>query len=624
MRIFSSENLLHTSGLFDGCIVAYHSEFEPLVNELARQQVSKEERLKLTRFDDAFKRPSLDLSSLFDQVRRFGEPVSSSDKNSVQTFVQECKSDVELIRASISETITNIASLCRTVSEASCRLAQRKRQAEIGDYLLSATHAPIQSLPQEILEKIFLTCFDDTRVRKSNSLAPNLQLAAVCYQWRMIALGIPALWRYAAFFDLFSHQLDRLKLRFERCPTPFLSLTFPGGTPQLDELMALLAKPVIRIRALEVTFTSKDEALKVLPAILSCNSGELEELVICSQDRFPDLVVPNIQRLYIHKAPVSWSTSPPPVRLTNLLITSPIHWSLMENIFVHCLCLQQAVLSVAESEEQFLGPTEANDVVLTQASPRVLPELVSFSLVNDCKYNDLPSDLLQSFSFPALRAFEYYVEHKDRESITWLTSHDLLSHIRRLTLQGRCMTREIVTSCIKSAYSLEELSISCDYKKLGEVLQPLIDIPSSYPQHIILPQLKALQLASQSNFEDLKELSSQVRRLVRAWSTPTIEAGASAEGRPHRLTHLKFLCWTPNDNHRATEFRDAILQDDGIGDVKLEIIHISSAAGKMVSIPLAFEMYQAPFNEVRTRARKILQADGSWREEYGPVYRLAD
>ncbi|TFK62424.1 hypothetical protein BDN72DRAFT_964568 [Pluteus cervinus] len=608
MSVFSSQDSLKVDNLFD---VAYHVDFISSIREAGKHQMSKEE--VASNSQKVFEHPSINLSLLFDKLRHFGEPLSSSDRGSIQEFVQECKSDVDSLQTKISETISTIGQLCRSLSEESCRLAQRKDQARLGDYLLTASPAAIQSLPQEVLEEIFLTCFYSTGSTKSHSGHAPLQVAAVCHQWRMIALGVPALWRYISMHTASARSFDRGRQWLQRCRLPFLSLDIHKQNQQFEELLVLLKQPSIRIRALEVVFASEDEALQSLPTILGCNSEELEELVVRDQYQLAELPVPSLKRLYTHKVPVSWTTTPPPPQLTLLFVTMPVHWSLLEQILLQCPCLQRTMLSVGENGTQLSCGTEPNDIVSpSKSGPHVLADLVSFGFVNDCKEENLPSDLLRNFSFPVLRAFEYYVEHQDRESLTWLTSHDILPHIQRLTLQLPHLMPEMLTKFIESAYTLEELSISCKLKTFQDILQPLTDIPSSYPQSITLPQLKALQFTSQTCFSEIQESAPQLRQLAQAWSTPV-------EGRPHRLTHLKILCWNSTDDH-AADLRDAILQEGEL-DLQLEVVHFSTSTW-LSNVPIAFEMYQPPFSEIRTR--KIFQADGNWKVRYGPVYDIAD
>ncbi|TFK62418.1 hypothetical protein BDN72DRAFT_848714 [Pluteus cervinus] len=304
MVAFSSGNPVEFGSLFN---VAYHIDFISLIEAAWTQQMSKEEAL--THTDQVFEHPSsIDLSIPFNMLRNLGGPLAPSDKQSIQELTQECKYDIESLGVKISETISMIGQLCRSLSDGSCRFAQRKNQIQLCNHLLSATTAPIQLLPQEILEEIFLTCFYGPGARAAKINAPEhipSSLAAVCYKWRTIALGIPELWKYISFNTSSPGSLDRAKGYLQRCRFPALSLEIQTPSPEFNQLLTLLKAPSIHIRALDIVSTSEDETSRALP-VLGCNLDELEEIVVRSEHfHVSDLPIPHLKRLFIHQVPAS-------------------------------------------------------------------------------------------------------------------------------------------------------------------------------------------------------------------------------------------------------------------------------------------------------------------------------
>ncbi|TFK62419.1 hypothetical protein BDN72DRAFT_903239 [Pluteus cervinus] len=260
------------------------------------------------------------------------------------------------------------------------------------------------------------------------------------------------------------------------------------------------------------------------------------------------------------------------------------------------------------------GTQRRNEADPLKAGRYILSELMSFSLVNDCTLEDIPSNFLQRFSFPALQAFEYYVEVRDRESLAWLTSLGILSRVSRLTLQISHLNPEMLNRFVALAYNLEEISIYCSQQMVQDILDVLISIPSAQPT--TLPNLKGLQLSWQWWNNDITDTAPLLQELARAWSP--VEA---VEGRPHRLTHLKMLIFNPGGDITLSRFLDPALQDSELR-LHLETIHMPQSTLIMMNVPIAFEMYQPPFSEVRQR--DILQSDGTWKTRYDPVYRIVD
>ncbi|TFK62417.1 hypothetical protein BDN72DRAFT_392071 [Pluteus cervinus] len=411
---------------------------------------------------------------------------------------------------------------------------------------------------------------------------------------------MPTLWQYIRIKTGSASSLDQAKQRFQRCRFPFLSFHIRSVAQAQSQFISLLTGPE-NIQPRGVKFTS-DYGLQALPVILEmCNKTELEEIVIYEHALLEDLPVPNLKRLFIHTIPNSWLTTPPPPKLTALVVTKPVHWTLLQYILANSPCLQRAMLWVAESGKTFSGL--ASESPSSKSGLHLLPYLLSFGIVSESE-EDLPLDLLRNFSLPVLHSFEYYTGRKDHQWMVWPTSLGLLSGVRRLTIQSHS---QALIEIFEATPVLEELRISWNSYDLPGVFQPLIDLPSSDPQRSILLRLKVLQLSWESWQIGIQDAAPQLRQLAQAWSTPT-------PGRPNPITHFK-LVFCNREHHRAKRLWDAIVQD---GPLDLDLEVICDLQWGSVHIPIACETYEFLFTEVKRRA--VLQGDGTWKVRYAPAY----
>ncbi|TFK64482.1 hypothetical protein BDN72DRAFT_748517, partial [Pluteus cervinus] len=85
---------------------------------------------------------------------------------------------------------STIAQLSRDLTRVSARMVQKVSQVRLCEYLLS----PLEHLPQDVLEQIFLACLATNDDPAPDPTYAPLQLAAVCHRWRTIALSMPSLW----------------------------------------------------------------------------------------------------------------------------------------------------------------------------------------------------------------------------------------------------------------------------------------------------------------------------------------------------------------------------------------------------------------------------------------------
>ncbi|TFK70899.1 hypothetical protein BDN72DRAFT_838429 [Pluteus cervinus] len=359
-----------------------------------------------------FEHPTLDLHSIFLDFRSSG--VLTQDTTLIKNFLQECQNDIGCLDTKIKDTISTIARLSRDLTEASVRMTQRASQVRLCEHLLS----PLEHLPQDVLEQIFL--FSLTSVTKDTEPHPNhapLQLAAVCRRWRTIALSMPTLWNGLTVSSVGGVELA--KTWVGRCYRPSLTLHLKRSIPpsNLRELFAVLRGPSLGLRKIDVDVL-RDVVKEFL---LEYDLPAIEELVLRG---YPD-VLPSLppstslRRLYMHKPPASWLHYPPPSQLTVLWLTSKIHWNTFVIFLTSCPNLES--LYVCLNEEGLRLDPEPQDF---ESRDRTLPQLTYLGVFWDSdRAEEPPEDLLRWVAFPSLRIFEYYHSKKSNPGSGFFTCY---------------------------------------------------------------------------------------------------------------------------------------------------------------------------------------------------------
>ncbi|TFK65755.1 hypothetical protein BDN72DRAFT_845206 [Pluteus cervinus] len=586
MKVFPSNTTLKLEDVFR---VAYHDDFTSSIRALPMQQLSRAE-IDIKE-EEILQCSSLNLAGMFDQVRLSGESLSFSESGTVKDFIGECQTDVELLKGKISNAISAIGQLCRDISDASRLLAIRQSQIQLGQYLVSPRDK-IQSLPQDILEQIFLACYRSTASFRPSPIRPPLQLAAVCYRWREICLSMPILWQFVTYSSMDSRTLDLAPQFLNRCRFPIVSIHNRSGHSTLEGFLERLKDPDIRLRGLEVDFVPKgtvEDEPQVLTEVQGCNLDQLEEVVIRDSGQRVDIMVPNLKRFSCQKIPKSWTISPPPAQLTNLLITDALSWKLCEFILAHCPHLRTLMISVADTGIEGTHPEADLSQTTSQAiasARRVLPELTSLGLANDFFAGEVPPGFLDSFTFPRLKAFEYYVEYQGQESLGWVTSRDFLPQICHLTLHLSNPRPEIVMPIVTLATSLEELCLACPEAGFDDILQVFATIPSLDPPSNTLHNLKIFKFVSSLPFDNLKVSAPKFRQLAEAWSKSPVEKKST-----HHCTCLKIYSWTKLSSGAAS-LREMIV-GDGLG-LSLELVRFTPEYF-VPGTPMGFTTHRIPF-----------------------------
>ncbi|TFK65664.1 hypothetical protein BDN72DRAFT_962353 [Pluteus cervinus] len=561
--------------------------------------------------NDFFKHPLIDLGPVLDQVRNTDLPLPSSDITTVQELVVDCKNEVKVLDAKIGDLISSIVALSRELSDTSCRFIQKSRQLRLGEYLLSLR--PAKHLPQDILEQIFLACWEGQSLTDplATTSAP-LQLAAVSHRWRAIALSMPTLWSNIRIYR--PPSIPRAIAWFHRCRTPILTLdlSLDSTSHRLDEFLESVQQSSIRFRKMELYISDRDIAQRAWSVLFNSPSDDLQELVLLDRHR-PDSIPNSVRRLYLHNPPASWVHSPPPPHLTILCIgmldvSSSLHWKMVESILFHCPNLERVTLRAIEAG---LEP-QCTDRLGSLISPTTLQHLVYFGFTNGCAADGLPRDFLGNFNFPNLRVFEYKVEREAGTRPAWLIAHPLLAHIRRFTLQIEPeVSLDDFSSILSMASSLEEFSICSTDDSLLHLFQLLSSSSSATPN--LLPSLKSFHMGGwYSRTSSFVNPKPELIEFIRAWSP-------EVRGDVHLLTHLTFQSWYDGRN-QAHGIEIAPSLQEANPSLKIRVIRYTSTF-LMADIPLLFTTYPLPFNG--GKAYDVLEAGSSeWKAGVGHNYTI--
>ncbi|TFK65655.1 hypothetical protein BDN72DRAFT_845254 [Pluteus cervinus] len=432
MDLFSNSKTIRERSPFK---ILYPDNFEDTISGLSDLKLTPDEQEDI--INKPFKYQDLDLTAFFHHVRDSEQPLSPTDLSSIHEFIQTCQSDITHLTTSITETISTISQLCLILSRTTCQLIHRQDQLQLGQYLLSG---PSNHLPDDILQHIFLLCFQGNENSKPNPLKAPLQLSSVCHRWRVVVNSTSGMWS-TVLVD--TQKINSIKLSKEwigRCHFLALKLNYNnahfigkgkekelGTQPndkvetqsQFDELVELIQSSPVWFQRLNINFTQRDDSSRVLPLILKGHQEELEELIVRDDHRAPNLDhYPHLRRLYLYRPPDSWRHSPPPAGLTLLVLMRKIHWKMLEMILSQCPSLQSLYIRLSESGKttaltiqstvdgaQPETPVDAETISITHHN------LTYLSISNGCKSQSLPANLLNQFDLPALYIFEYCLEN---------------------------------------------------------------------------------------------------------------------------------------------------------------------------------------------------------------------
>ncbi|TFK66005.1 hypothetical protein BDN72DRAFT_844850 [Pluteus cervinus] len=592
--------------------VFYPHEYSQTVADAQKVQMSASEMDVI--LNDIFKHPSLDLGSIFDHVRNTDLILPSDDIKAVQTLITDCKTEITTLHTKIKDLIPSILAITRDFTETSCRLVQKSRQIRLAEYILSRP----KHLPQDVLEQIFLACWElQEFTAKLTSNSVPLQLASVSHRWRAIVLGMPVLWSNIRI--KWPSSIPKATAWFNRCRTmPILTLDLSAHritSSQLDELLEFIktsSSPPIRLRKLELDILQADMAKKAWDTLLNGHPSEdLEELVIRDSHQ-PDPIPKSVKRLYLHNPPASWVHSHPPPGLTVLCVTMVdvyIHWNMVESILFHCTNLQRLTLRTTESGLQ----PQNTDRLGSLITPTILENLIYLGLSNDSNGTDhLPKDFLGNFHFPNLRVLEYKVESGGSTRPAWLIAHPLLANIHRLTMQIEPeVSEEDFKAILSRGSSLEEFSICCTKTSFPNLFGILSGSSNSSDMGLLLPSLKSLHLGGWEQ-SSMDTHTTALIEVIQAWSP-------SIRGEEHCLTHLTFQSW-----YDESDSPTQIIIEDKLREANpsLEIKAIRyTTTFLLANIPLLFTTYPLPFNGVKNHEVMdvvgVEEGKGKWEWKAG-------
>ncbi|TFK61979.1 hypothetical protein BDN72DRAFT_964837 [Pluteus cervinus] len=596
MKILSVNEGLRLGPLFS---VIYPTQCSPLLVEAGTQQMQWDEEKNNS--NEIFEHPTVDLELLFNALRRYGQLPSPVETQAIQGFVKECQDDVDILRSKISDSISTISRLSRELSETSCLFSRRLAQVKLGEYLLPSPGSSPNLLPQDVLEQIFLACLPDRELDTiSSPNHPPLQLASVCHRWRIIALSLPKLWSHVFVDSSIPSSCNLAKAWIQRSTFNHLTIKLRSNGQNVQDFLAFLQSSGAKLRSLDVTFRVEDEAQDIWSQITQIDCTELSELV-CKY-KHPRIELPSspqLKYLYLYRVPTSWEGTTPPSQLTVLSATWPVHWSMLEHILSCCPALQCVLLSIAEFGPHYSGHSNLENDGVTSPPVSTLYHLKTFCLKNECKNDYVPTNLLHTFTFPALDTFEYYVKHPSRATIPWLTSLEFIQQIRRLSLHISEVRPTMLSPVLNAAASVEDLSITC---RASHTLPPILELLSTVSQSLtVAPRLERLQFTFGVPFSDLEEHSPRFVELIKSMSTPV-------SGRPIPLRRLRIASWKGLEGS-AVQFRSMLGDCDAID---LEIYGLGSV---MFKYPFGFAMYVPPSNHVQELS--VLQPDGSWKKHFG-------
>ncbi|TFK65752.1 hypothetical protein BDN72DRAFT_880752 [Pluteus cervinus] len=278
-RIFSNGANLGHGKLFD---MVYHREFASSIEAISQQQISMEEATQ--KVNSMFEHPNLPPLSLLEEVRKNCQPLGPEHLDALQSFIQERQAKIAPLTTKISDTLSAIGQLSRELGEASVSLAENEDQIRLAQYLLSQK-SPAQCLQQDVLERIFLTCY-----LSNESINPNVR----------------------------------------RAP------------------LQIIQDPSIHVWGLDLGL-SNQIANEFMAVLREANVDELEEVLIAEGGWFTGVPFPRLKRFYSYDSPRFWVSEPPPTTLTDLILMAALHPTFVEYILVHCPNLQRILVFIGDN-----------------------------------------------------------------------------------------------------------------------------------------------------------------------------------------------------------------------------------------------------------------------------------
>ncbi|TFK70903.1 hypothetical protein BDN72DRAFT_500724 [Pluteus cervinus] len=576
--------------LFD---VAYHDQedYLPHLTDSRKGLMTQAEVDEIV--VNIFEHPSLDLSSIFQDFRLSGV-LSAKDAPFIGAFLAECQDDLKLLNAKIKDTISKIAQLSLELTEASARMVQKESQVRLCEYLVS----PLEHLPQDVLEQIFLACLATNVHPAPHPNRAPLQLAAVCHRWRTIALSMPFLWN--GLYISAADHVELAKTWAGRCYRPSLSLELHGtqdknpriSSSELKAVLDALPSQSPSPRRIELIGLGGALGNTLKKFVLERDHPDLEELVLrdfnASLPSIPRASSASLRRIYTHMPPESWRHSPPPSQLTVLWLTSKIHYNTLLVFLAYCPDLES--LYVDLSRDGFrLEPEPQVSIELTAS------RLSYFGLRANYNEGGTPEEFLRRLAVPSLRVLECC--QTKQISTFWLGFIDSTNSLHRLTLHVPSLASFVQLS--EHATSLKELTISTRSRFMADILTSLMSM--------VLPSLQTLYLDLRfDEFTEWLAFEPQLTALCLAWTT----LGPSDQGKRRSFGEVviqhRYDDSMPPKSRRGPEVKKML--QSACPNLHVRIVSVPSLS-RFGGSPASFTPRSRPFNH--TTSHEVLEEDES-------------
>ncbi|TFK65732.1 hypothetical protein BDN72DRAFT_845186 [Pluteus cervinus] len=517
----------------------YPESFAEAIEMASKNRLAPEEKERIVNEVLDPETSGIDLVSLLQQVRDFGDPLGSTQEAAVRTCLRSCQDDIRDLKTQISDTISTISRLGRQLSETSCQLVKRSRHLCAIQILFTED----QRLPQDILEQIFLqTIRPEDELVDRRSKCASLQLGAVCHRWRVIIHSMPALWDTIHLRPSSQSSVELAKLWLSRSQYPSIVL-YPWKGDNVAKVtspaFAFLRGASKRFRRIHFTGQTGDNISEVFPLLVNAWSEKLEELDVRFATQLPEIRVPHLKRLFIAGGSPLWGLWPSSApsthlkQLTVLGITCSVEPLLLPFILSQLPSLHQLYISLHDD-----FPPEVSHInhPITHSNLRYLG-------ICDMAREVIPDNLLDHISFPILNTMECHIDCRKDTPPPWLCSHPFLLQLRRFTLTHFAeRTETTLLTLLPQLPRVEELCLMVHPDGLARILGVLASIPTRSSENPpLVPLLRRLKIGSDVAFSGLDKFTSEFQQLIRSWSPPTsnIISDLGHASPIHILTHLQ-------------------------------------------------------------------------------------
>ncbi|TFK64481.1 hypothetical protein BDN72DRAFT_963198 [Pluteus cervinus] len=606
---------------------AYPQNYLPHLTDSRNLLITQDEADQIT--SSIFQHPALDLQSIFQDSRLSGLVPSKDDRTAIQTFLRECQDDIQLLDTKIKDAISTIAQLSRDLTQTSAQMVQKTSQVRLCEYLLSSHRI----LPQDVLEEVFLACLE-TNAGDPTPIptCPPLQLAAVCHRWRTIALSMPTLWNGLHLTSASVSEVQLAKTWASRCYLPSLTLEFDKlgdieseSSAMLYGLLDTLQGASRSPRDIDLIGLGGPLGSMVQKFILERDQPALEELVLRDFDRalhsLPKAST-SLRRIYTHKPPESWRTSPPPSQLTVLWLTSKIHCTTLVMFLANCPNLRSLYVDIREDGLR-LAPEQliSRDIIV--------PGLTYLGLWDGYYDGEPPKDLLQGITFPSLRVVEYCVSKRSQDSTLWLGLIHALNSTHRLTLQfhDALPSLDSFTRMLEHAPNISELSISTNTRFMPDIIISLASMRSHLANQSTVSTLSCLRTlyldVAFNPLTDWLSLQPQLTEFGRTWTSS--QSSALGPNTTPSLCELviqhRFSVYVNakdrNEAWKCPEVKQAL--QSACPSLRVRIVCVENISW-LGDVPASFGMFPLPFNGVHVHG--AMEDDDTWTNREQPIHQV--